>query len=614
MNAPREMARWGPSLLPDGLAQFRLWAPAQKSVSLLVPEHGLALAMAASGDGWFEILTDAVRVGDGYAFRLADGYEVPDPASRAQTGDVHGPSRLVDPHSYQWRVPEWRGRPWEEAIIYEVHTGTFTAEGTFRGVLERLDYLADIGITALELMPVAQFSGRRGWGYDGVLLYAPHNAYGSPDDLRRLIDAAHEHGLMVLLDVVYNHFGPDGNHIGRYAPYFFHPERHTPWGAAIAYERAPVRDFFIGNALYWLEEFRLDGLRFDAVDQIDDQSPEPILEELAATVRQRLPHREVHLVTEDDRNLVRLHARGEDGRPKLFTAEWNDDFHHVAHVIATGEGDGYYQDYVHDPASLMARALGEGFIAQGEASHYRDGALRGEASAGLPLVAFVNFLQNHDQIGNRAFGERLTELAPANVVELMTAILLVGPQIPLLFMGEEWGSRRSFCYFTDYFGELGAAVREGRRHEFKKWPQFRDPANRDRIPDPNALSTMDASRLDWSEAHAPDRAQRLALVKRLLKLRSAEIVPRLAQARGGVSERRALGSRGFAVRWRLGDESCLVIIANFSQDVVLVSDEPFVAGRVLYESGEGFAERVAAGEIPPMSVVITLCQPGTEGL
>ncbi len=371
---------WGAELLADGGARFRLWAPGVASLSLVADATGATTELARKDGGWFEVETDAVGVNQGYSYLLPGGARFPDPAARAQVRDVHGPSRLVDPKSYAWRAHGWRGRPWEEAVVYELHTGTFTDAGDFDGIRSKLDYLADLGVSAIELMPVAQFAGTRGWGYDGVLPYAPHVAYGGPEALKRLVDAAHERGLMMLLDVVYNHFGPDGNYLHLYAREFFHPERHTPWGAAIAYDRRPVRDFFIDNALYWLEEYRFDGLRLDAIDQIQDETEPSILEELATRVRSTIEDRHVHLTTEDNRNVTFLHERSARGQAQLYTAEWNDDFHHVAHVLCTQERDAYYVDYAQESVAKLGRALSEGYIYQGQASPFRRwrGARRGQ--------------------------------------------------------------------------------------------------------------------------------------------------------------------------------------------------------------------------------------------
>lgn len=566
---------WGADPTGDGQRwRFRLWAPDADRVGVRLgeTEHG----MDRSGDGWYETELSAAP-GTPYLF-LAAGLAVPDPAARAQAGDVHGPSLLVDPAAYEWQT-RWRGRPWHETVLYELHTGTFTPEGDFDGVRSRLDHLAATGITAIELCPVAQFSGERGWGYDGVLLYAPHRAYGGPDRLKRLVDAAHARGLMVFLDVVYNHFGPDGNYLHAYAPEFFDPQRTTPWGPAIDYSRPAVRRYFVDNALYWLEEYRLDGLRLDAIDQIHDPS---MIEEIARAVRARDFGQPVHLTTEDDRNVTHLHRRGPDGRPGLYDGEWNDDFHHVAHVLATGETDGYYGDYAADPRGDMATALRDGFVQQGRTSPYRGGEARGEPSAHLPPVAFINFLQNHDQTGNRAFGERLASLAAPRAVAVLSGVLLLSPMVPLLFMGEEWGETRPFLFFCDFHGELAEAVRTGRRREFARWRQFTDPAVRERIPDPNDPDTWRRSKLDWRGLEAAAGAARHELIRRLLTIRSTELAPRLAGMDAMNATVRARGERGVEACWTLGDGSRLNLAANLGGDPFRVD----VTGRELFRHGE----------------------------
>lgn len=603
--------RWGAEVRADGSARFRIWAPSQEKLWLVPARSGQKRQMLRSDEGWFEVVTDDIAVGGGYQFELGSGRVVPDPAARAQMSDVHGASRLVDPRAYEWRTVAWSGRPWHEAVVYELHTGTFTEQGTFDGVRSKLDYLADLGITALELMPVAQFSGDRGWGYDGVLLYAPHVAYGGPEGLKRLVDAAHERGIMVLLDVVYNHFGPDGNYLSSYAPEFFHPERDTPWGAAIAYEKSPVRSFFIENALYWLEEYRFDGFRFDAIDQIQDEAEVPILEELATEIRSGVADRYIHLTTEDDRNITGLHEREDDGEAKLYTAEWNDDFHHAAHVVATGETDGYYADYTSGPVRKLARALAEGYIYQGQPSPYRDNVPRGEPSDHMRPTAFVNFLQNHDQIGNRALGERLADLAEPQKIAALTAVLLLSPQIPLLYMGEEWGETRPFYFFTDFHGELGEIVREGRRNEFRKWESFQDPANRERIPDPNALGTFEASFLDWSAPAREPNRQRLEEVFRLLDIRRKEIVPRLRGIRGRSGQVRAADDQGIVVEWQLGDGSRLTVYANLGTSHWAMPGHTGgiahgeAAGRLIFAT-PGAGEAARTGFLPPWSVLFHL--------
>ncbi len=576
---------WGAEPAGNGRWRFSIWAPGSAGMTLRL--DGRDHAMERAGEGWFRHEVPAAP-GAAYGFLPEGGRLCPDPAARAQVADVHGPSRLVDPLAYDWQT-RWRGRPWEETVLYELHVGTFSESGDFDGVLRHLDHLAALGVTAVELCPVAQFSGRRGWGYDGVLLYAPHLAYGGPEGLKRLVDGAHARGLMVFLDVVYNHFGPDGNYLHAYAPDFFQPDRHTPWGAAIAFEREPVRRFFIENALFWLEEYRIDGLRLDAVDQIVDPSEEPVLEALARAVRAHdFPHA-VHLTTEDDRNVTFLHERDASGAVPLYNGEWNDDFHHVAHHLATGEADGYYRDYAEDPRGDMMIALGEGYVQQGRPSPYRKGAPRGTPSAHLPPTAFVDFLQNHDQVGNRAFGERLASLAGKEALETLTAMLLLAPGVPLLFMGEEWGETRPFLFFCDFDGELARAVREGRRREFGRWAQFADPAVRETIPDPNDPETFRCSKLDWSARDSEAGRERMALLRELLALRAREIAPRLAGIPGGASRKLARSTRGIELAWRLGDGSLLRMLANLGGELFAAA----IAGERLFRRGDTERDRWA---------------------
>jgi maltooligosyltrehalose trehalohydrolase len=587
---------WGTEIV-DGGARFRLWAPAQKTVAVLA-EDGTEVPVEKMDGGWFEVTTDAVPVNTGYHFVLADGMRVPDPAARAQKDDVHGMSRLVDPRAYAWRTPDWKGRPWEEAVIYELHTGTFSPDGTFDAITSDLDRLVDVGVTAIELMPVAQFAGNRGWGYDGVLLYAPHVAYGGPEGLKRLVDAAHVRGLMILLDVVYNHFGPEGNYLHLYAPDFFHPERHTPWGGAIAFDRKPVREFFLHNVLYWLEEFRFDGLRFDAIDQIEDPSEEEILAEMAREVRARFPDRHIHLTIEDDDNSTRLLKFDEDNRPLLFTAEWNDDWHHAMHALLTREDAGYYQDYADAPARRIAETMAQGFGYQGEPSSFRGGRKRGEPSAHLPPTAFVDFLQNHDQIGNRARGDRITTLAKPEAVEAALALLLLSPHIPLLYMGEEYGERRPFQFFTDFKGDLAEAVRKGRNEEFRNNKAFAEAYTKNRMPDPNAIETFAASMLK------PETTARTALVKRLIAARFAHVVPRLAGIGGHAGHVEAIEGDAFAVSWRLAGAGKLMLFANLADEPATLPLKPVDTPFFAYPNAAG--EGLAQGKLPPWSVAATV--------
>lgn len=584
---------WGTELI-DGGARFKLWAPAQNKVSVL-SENGARIPMTKTTDGWFEVTTDAVSPGDGYHFVLADGARVPDPASRAQMSDVHGMSQLVDPLSYEWRTPDWKGRPWEEAVIYELHAGTFSPEGSFDGVTRDLDRLVDMGVTAIEIMPVAQFGGDRGWGYDGVLLYAPHTAYGGPVGLKHLVDAAHERDLMIVLDVVYNHFGPDGNYLHLYAPDFFDPKRRTPWGAAIAFERKPVREFFFHNMLYWLEEFRFDGLRFDAIDHIRDASDEPLLIKMAREVRARFPDRHIHLTIEDEDNSTRLLKYDHDNRPRLFTAAWNDDWHHAMHALLTGENAGYYQDYADAPTKRIAETMVLGFGYQGEPSPYHGGRKRGESSAHLPPIAFVDFLQNHDQVGNRARGDRLTHLAPAPAVEVALTLLMLSPHIPLLFMGEEYGEKNPFYFFTDFTGDLAEAVRKGRNNEFRNNQAFAEAGAEDLIPDPNALSTFTASKL------APKTTERAQFVKRLIAARFEHIVPRLARIGGDAGTVEALEGNAFAVSWKLADGAKLMLIANFADTQATLPLKEVGVPFFTYPDAS-----LAQDNLPPWSVVVSI--------
>lgn len=550
MRSTRLDVRFGPRLEADG-AVFRLWAPDAGVVRLLIDAEP-PREMARGANGVWSLAASA-RPGALYRFEV-DGALAPDPASRFQPADVDGPSQLVDETAYAWRHPDWPGRPWEETVLYEAHLG---ALGGYRGLAERLPALAELGITAIELMPIADFPGQRNWGYDGVLPFAPDSAYGPRDGLKALVDEAHGLGLMVFLDVVYNHFGPHGNWLPAYAKGFFDPRVETPWGAAIDFSRPEARGFFTENALYWLEAFRFDGLRFDAVHAIEDRS---WLSELAATARARFPSRHIHLVCENEANEAELMRRG-------FDAQWSDDFHNAMHVLLTGETHAYYADFADRPAERLARALAEGFVYQGEGSPHHGGAPRGHPSTDLPPTAFVSFLQNHDQVGNRALGERLTRLAQPGALRAAIALMLLCPQIPMLFMGEEVGAREPFLFFTDFAGDLAAAVREGRRREFAHAPGFGGEAARDAIPDPNAAATFEASR--WSCA-APDAEDWRGLIKRLLALRHRHIIPRLKGARAIGAE--AIGRRAVLARWRLGDGAVLTLATNL--DAASVAADP----------------------------------------
>jgi malto-oligosyltrehalose trehalohydrolase len=575
--------RFGAEVQADRSVRFSIWAPEQVSVSVVI-DDAAPLPLRAAAEGWHELTSAAGGPGTRYRFLLADGSAVPDPASRFQPDDVHGPSEVIDPMAYQWSDGPWVGRPWIEAVVYELHVGAFTPEGTFRAAIGKLEHLVTLGITAIELMPVADFPGRRNWGYDGVLPFAPDATYGRPEDLKALVDAAHERGLMVLLDVVYNHFGPDGNYLSRYAPQFFTDRHRTPWGNAINYDgegSGPVREFFIENALYWLNEFHLDGLRLDAVHSIADDSPRHILGDLAQRVRERLGTRTIHLLLENEKNQARWLARTESGLPSHYTAQWNDDVHHVLHVAATGENTGYYADYL-PLANLLGRALAEGFAFQGELSQ-SVGSARGEPSAQLPAVAFVAFIQNHDQIGNRALGERMATLVPLPVARAIAAVYLLLPQIPMLFMGEEWGCVEPFAFFCDFGAELAQAVREGRRKEFAKFAQFRSEAMRERIPDPQAEVTFTRSKLDWTQLDTTPHSAILQWYRAALAARRAHIQPLLAGLTGKHAHYTTLGEGVVAVSWETS-VGTLLLAANLTSNAT--GGFPHDAGELIWQAGD----------------------------
>ncbi|HEV7435675.1 MAG TPA: malto-oligosyltrehalose trehalohydrolase [Pseudorhizobium sp.] len=584
---------WGAEFVALGEVRFRLWAPGQQEVVLRLGTS--ETPMSRDDDGWFELLATGVAAGTEYSFVLADGTPIPDPASRGQKDEVNGPSLVIDPTNYEWRNAGWRGRPWEEAVIYEMHVGTFTDEGTFRSAIEKLPHLVELGITAVEIMPVAQFAGNRGWGYDGVLLYAPHRAYGQPEDMKAFIDAAHGHGLMVLLDVVYNHFGPEGNYLPVIAPSFFHAEKKTPWGAAIAYETDAVRRFFIENALYWLDEFQLDGLRFDAIDQIgDDKSGTHILIEIAERIRAEFPDRHIHLTTEDARNVTFLHERDNEGGVSRFTAEWNDDLHNAIHVYATGETDGYYRDFANETERLVARTFAEGFAYQGEKSTV-SGEIRGADSRKQPPVAFVDFIQNHDQVGNRAFGDRLLSLAGPEKVKALLSALLLSPHIPLMFMGEEYGETRPFLFFTDFHGELAKAVREGRRREFEGHAGHGHED--EEIPDPNAQSTFSDCKLDWTKPTTDEGRDWTELTKQLLALRKERIVPLIRNAREAGGTIVEAGKGLVAVAWDF-PEGELGMAINLGTEARPLPNLP---GDPIYS----FPPHGSGGSLPAGSIIVT---------
>ncbi len=594
--------------LHDGGATFRLWAPAARRADLATYAATTATPAfhpaTAAGDGWWECRVEGVAAGTLYQWRIDRELLVPDPASRHNPQGPHHPSALVDPGAFEWDAG-WAGRPWHETVLYELHVGTFTDEGTFRAATAKLQELKDAGITAVELMPVADFAGRFGWGYDGVLPFAPHHAYGTPDDLKHFVQAAHRLGLMVFLDVVYNHFGPDGNYLHAYAPAFFSRTKQSPWGAAINFDgedSRAVRDYFIHNALYWLQEYRFDGLRLDAVHAIDDGSPLHVLDELSQAVRAATEGRHVHLVLENEDNGWRHLAP--TPVPGRFDAQWNDDFHHVLHVAMTGETHRYYQDYGREPLDLLARSLTHGMLFEG--SERKDGArVNVQATPPQPLTTLVNFAHNHDQVGNRARGERLGRLVPEEAALLPTLLALLTPAIPMLFFGEEFGAPEPFLYFADWEGELRKAVRAGRRREFGH-EEAHD------LPDPCSEATFHASRPGRARLQTEAGRAWLAEVKAALAARRAHITPRQGLLSTGKHTAQRLDERGLAVQWRYDDGQVLCLELNLGAQPLAVPPQHLGPVEATPVFSHRWPQDAPAGHWPPYAARWTLGQEITQ--
>jgi maltooligosyltrehalose trehalohydrolase len=580
---------FGAQLTESGAVRFRLWAPKARQVELVLtgPSAPQSAALQSLGEGWFGLETHAAHAGSLYRYRIDGGPEVPDPAARFNPQGVHGPSEVIDPGVYVWDDATWRTPSWHTAVIYELHVGTFDPAGSYAAIIPRLAQLVRLGVTAIELMPLAAFPGQRGWGYDGVLLYAPQVSYGRPEDLKALVAAAHRHGLAVLLDVVYNHFGPEGNYLHLYAPQFFNDQKHTPWGAAINLDgpdSRTVRDFFIHNALYWLEEFHIDGLRLDAVHAMHDDGETHFTNELAHRARTGTG-RTVYVTLENFDNAAAL--LGDAGASWRSDAQWNDDVHHCLHVILTGETHSYYADYREDAHALLARALAEGFAYQGQHSGHAGGA-RGQPSGQLPPTAFVNFLQNHDQVGNRALGERITRLTeePA-ALRAASSILLLAPSPPMIFMGEEWAADEPFYWFCDFEPQLLASVTAAREREFPG------------APPPGDLSTFRAAQLDWGVRRQPAHARVLTHYRRLLTIRRRDIAP-LIPLMGRGRATHAAGATALAVDWTAGAQ-VLHLIANLgAQNAPLPAR---AAGRVVFATHPGVRTIIAKNELAPWSVL-----------
>ncbi len=566
---------WRPSLgawIDDAGTHFRVWAPEATSVSVVIEGSGTARPLASEGaSGYFAGVFSDLADGTEYRYRLNEGRAFPDPASRWQPHGVHGASAVVDPRGFSWKVQGRGSVASDRLVIYELHVGAFTPQGTFAGAAERLEALARLGITVIELMPVADFPGRRNWGYDGASLFAPARCYGSPDDLRRLIDCAHGLGLAVILDVVYNHLGPDGNYLPSFSRHYFTDRHHTPWGSALNLDQPrsrEVRRFLIENACYWIHEFRFDGLRLDATHALVDDSPRHLVAELAASVRQSVNDRRVWICAEDHRNLVGLLKPESEGGWGL-DAVWADDLHHQLRRRAAGDFEGYYADF-DGSADDIARTLRQGWFYTGQQSRRR-GEPRGTHTEGIAPHRFVICLQNHDQVGNRALGDRLHHVVEPAMWRALSALLLFSPQTPLLFMGQEFAASTPFLFFTDHDDELGRDVTAGRRQEFQYFSAFADPARRETIPDPQAEATFRQSTLNWSECAQPGHNEVLRLYEALLKLRRTLVpVPAGAVEAAALDERSVMLSRATAE----GDRLALVVHLGNRGTVVVPRQQP----------------------------------------
>jgi maltooligosyltrehalose trehalohydrolase len=541
---------------------FRTWSTGKKEVAVaIIGEHGgviREIPMERETSGYYSVLDPASSPGTLYKYRL-DGHLFPDIASRFQPQGVHGPSQVVDSRSFRWTDSAWEPVALRELVIYELHVGTFTQEGTFAAIAARFDHLKGVGVNAIELMPIADFAGDRNWGYDGVSIYSPSRAYGTPDDLRSLVNAAHQAGLAVILDVVYNHLGPDGNYMGAYSDHYFNAAHHTPWGAAFNLDgpdAAPVRKHFAENPLYWVKEFHIDGFRLDATHAIPDDSPKHLIQEIAEQIQVL----GALIICEDPRNERRLLLPRDQGGYGC-DAVWADDFHHVVRVQMTNESEGY-MGYFKGTMVELVKTMREGWLFTGELQ--KDDIPRGTPGVDIEPEHFVHCISNHDQVGNRAYGDRLNRLVSPAAYRAASALLVTDPYTPMLFMGQEWASSRPFLYFTDHYDELGKGVTEGRRKEFAEFSDFQDSARRALIPDPQAITTFIDSKLDWTEVDSPRHRETLRLYRDFLRFRQANLTDR----RRGRWQAEQVSPTALAIRYgreRAGDILILVqLVANDS--------------------------------------------------
>jgi maltooligosyltrehalose trehalohydrolase len=578
VSAPQDAAFFGAVPSQDGV-RFRAWAVGASRISLQLHDGAAAgqHPLAPVGDGLFETWVKGAAPGNRYTYVLDDGPPLPDPASRFQPDGVHGPSQIVDATMFRWTDASWRSRPARDLVIYELHVGTFTPEGTFAGVERQLPYLRDLGVTAVELMPIAEFAGQRNWGYDGVAPFAPSRAYGAPDDLRRLVNAAHAHGLSVLLDVVYNHLGPEGAYLPQFTRAYFTNKHRTPWGEAVDLEAPLVRRFILDNAAHWVREYHIDGLRLDATHALIEDGPPSIVQEVAE-VTNAVASRPIIVHAEDHRNLATMVEDATLGGWNI-DGVWADDFHHVVRRMTAGDKHSYYADF-EGTAEELATIIRNGWLYTGQYSAHMQQP-RGTDPGRVPMYRSVVCIQNHDQVGNRALGDRLHHSVAPEIWRASSVLLLTVPMTPLLFMGQEWAASTPFQYFTDLGPELGKAVTEGRRKEFSAFPAFSDPGGIERIPDPQAESTFIRSQLRWDEQATGDHARSLALYRALLALRRQE--PALSGSEETHAEVLAPDDRTIVMR-RTDGRSTFWIICRFrGAGAVDVTAAAAVLGHQIHE-------------------------------
>ena len=551
MPAGRSFA-FGAEVQGDGGVWFRIFAPAVKLLELELEGSGRR-GMESEGNGWYSLKSGEARPGARYKYRLPDGTEVPDPGARFQPEDVHGPSEVIDPAAYAWGDDGWRGRPWHEAVLYELHVGTFTAEGTFRSAVKRLDHVAALGVTAIELMCIAEFPGNRNWGYDGVMLYAPDSAYGRPEEMKAFIDAAHVRGIMVILDVVYNHLGPEGNYVARYFPQILTDRHKTPWGQALNFDgeqSGVVRELVIQNAIYWVTEFHVDGLRLDASHAMVDDSPKHVLEELRERVKAAAGERIVHLILENEQNISERLQRDDSGRALGYTAQWNHDITHLLAAVFSAADQG--------ETEKLGKALAQGFVIAAQE------AGKADPCSHVPPTAYLAFIQTHDLVGNRIFGDRIGGLVPREALRAIAAIYLLLPQIPMLFMGEEWAASTPFPFFCDYHGELAEAVKKGRCEQLAGQNPAPSAEELKRAPDPQADSTLRSAQLRWDEVGEVGHKEWLEFYRALIGVRLESVVPLLGGLAESCGSYTVIGAGALTAEWRLAGGAVLRLAVNLA--------------------------------------------------